>query len=63
MKSRSLLLALMLVTAAACQKSELSDKPAAEVTETSASTSTMAATDTTASQPAGVIRLPLLAKV
>ena len=53
MKSRSLLLALMLVTAAACQKSELSDKPAAEVTETSASTSTMAATDTTASQPAG----------
>ena len=50
MKSRSVLLALLLVTAAACQKSEITDKPAAEVTETAP----VAATDTAATaQPAG----------
>ena len=35
MKSRSWILALTMVAAIACQKSELTDKPAAEVTETS----------------------------
>ena len=50
MKSRSLLFALMILAVAACQKSELTDKPAAEVTETSAATAT---TETTASAPAG----------
>ena len=40
MKSRSIFLALLVLTFAACQKSEISDKPAAEVTETSATTAT-----------------------
>lgn len=50
MKSRSFAFALTLLAFAACQQSELKDKPAAEVSET---TATAAATDTTASQPAG----------
>ncbi|HEX6096937.1 MAG TPA: YceI family protein [Thermoanaerobaculia bacterium] len=54
MKSRSLFLALMLLTIPACQKSEIADKPAAEVTETSATSATTAATDTVA-QPAGAV--------
>ena len=52
MKSRSLLLALMLLAIPACQKSELTDKPAAEVTETSATTATTDTAATTA-PPAG----------
>ena len=48
MKYRSLFLALLLLAIPACKKSELTDKPAAEVSDTSASTAT---TDTT--QPAG----------
>ena len=44
MKSRSLLFALLLLTLPACQKSEITDKPAAEVTETSATTVDTAAT-------------------
>ncbi len=47
MKSRSLVFGLLLLTAAACQKSEITDKPAAEISETSATTSTAG------SQPAG----------
>ena len=43
MKSRSFVFALLLLTAAACQKSELTDKPAADVSETSGSTTTTAA--------------------
>ena len=49
MKYRSLVFTMMLLTAAACQKSEITDKPAAEVSDTSAAA---AATDTTATQPA-----------
>ncbi len=44
MKSRSLFIALMLLTIPACQKSEITDKPAAEVTDTSATTADTAAT-------------------
>ena len=52
MKSRSLLLVLvMLALLPACQKSEISDKPAAEVSETSATTADTAAT----TQPAGAV--------
>jgi polyisoprenoid-binding protein YceI len=51
MKSRSLFLALMLLTIPACQKSELTDKPAAEVSETSATL----ATDTATTQPSGAV--------
>jgi polyisoprenoid-binding protein YceI len=40
MKSSSLFLALSLILLPACQKSELSDKPAAEITESSATTAT-----------------------
>lgn len=49
MKSRSFAFALVLLAAAACQKSELTDKPAAEVSETAASTTTAA----TSSAPTG----------
>jgi polyisoprenoid-binding protein YceI len=49
MKSSSLVLALSLLLLPACQKSEISDKPAAEVTESTASASTDTATST---QPA-----------
>lgn len=49
MKSRSLFFALLLLTIPACQKSEIADKPAAEVTDTSATT----ATTDTAAPPAG----------
>ncbi len=41
MKSSSLVLALSLLLFPACQKSELTDKPAAEVTESSATTATL----------------------
>ena len=51
MKSRSLLLALLVLAIPACQKSELTDKPAAEVTETSATTADPMAT----AQPAGPV--------
>jgi polyisoprenoid-binding protein YceI len=46
MKSRSLFFALMLLTIPACQKSEITDKPAAEVTDTSATAADTAATTT-----------------
>lgn len=51
MKSRSLLLALVVLALAACQKSEITDKPAAEVTETSATRADPAAT----AQPTGPV--------
>jgi len=50
MKYRSLVFAMMLLAAAACQKSEITDKPAAEVSETAAMAP---ATDTATTQPAG----------
>jgi polyisoprenoid-binding protein YceI len=51
MKSRSLLLVVaILVLLPACPKSEISDKPAAEVSETSATT-----VDTAAVQPTGAV--------
>ncbi|HEX2836050.1 MAG TPA: YceI family protein [Thermoanaerobaculia bacterium] len=49
MKSSSLVLALSLLILPACQKSELADKPAAEVTE---STATVATADTASTQAA-----------
>lgn len=49
MKSSSLVLALSLLILPACQKSELADKPAAEVTE---STATVATADTAPTQAA-----------
>lgn len=51
MKSRSLLLALVVLAVAACQKSEITDKPAAEVTETSTTSADPAAT----AQPTGPV--------
>lgn len=51
MKSRSLLLVLAVLAVAACQKSEITDKPAAEVTETSTTSGDPAAT----AAPAGPI--------
>lgn len=52
MKSSSLLLALSLFLLPACQKSEIADKPAAEVTESSATT---ASTNTTPTAPANAV--------
>jgi polyisoprenoid-binding protein YceI len=52
MKFSSLFLTLSLVLFPACQKSELTDKPAAEVTESSVTTAP-ATTDTAATTPAG----------
>lgn len=56
MKSRSFVFALLLLTAAACQKSELTDKHAAEVNDAAATTATTASTDTTASHPVNVMK-------
>jgi polyisoprenoid-binding protein YceI len=51
MKSSSLVLALSLLIFPACQKSEITDKPAAEVTESSATVDTAATT----TQPANAV--------
>jgi len=59
MKYRSLLLAAsLLLFLPACQKSEISDKPAAEVSETSATTTTATASDTAASTTAATGTAP-----
>lgn len=58
MKSCSLFFALLLLTLPACQKSEITDKPAAEVTDTSATAADTAATTTPsgASSRANVVK-------
>ncbi|HEX7808143.1 MAG TPA: YceI family protein [Thermoanaerobaculia bacterium] len=57
MKSSSLILALSLLILPACQKSELADKPAAEVTESSATTATV---DTTTAASTNAITANVL---
>ncbi len=56
MKSRSLFFALLLLAIPACKKSEITDKPAAEVSETSATTSTAGSQPTGATTRANVIK-------